>query len=1194
MKLMVAGIIFFYSSVFPGDLGKIIKFDHITVDQGLSQNSVIAIIQDSKGFMWFGTQEGLNRYDGYSFKVFEHNPDDSTSLSDNYIFSLYESNGGDIWIGTSGGGLNKYNRMKENFTRYNYDPQDENTLSHDNVIVIYEDKAGILWVGTYYGLNKFDPKAEQFTRFYIDPEFTEQNNILAIFEDSSGELWIGSRLGGLNKFDRDSGSWQRFLNDPSDPKSLSHNAVISIFEDSHGDFWVGTLGGGLNKFDKATGEFVRFVNIPGVPTSLSNNIVWTIYEDRSGTLWIGTAGGGLCEFDRENQEFIRHVNDPYDPNCLNNDIIQSIVEDNAGTLWIGTGGGGVNKLDRQKLKFFHYKINPSNSYSSGDNFIWSIEEHDSDAIWIGTQSGGLYLVDKQMKKIEHFIHEPSNPNSLSHNYVYSVLRDKSGIIWIGTNGGGLNKLMNPLNAYDGKNHIKFKHYFYDPTDSTSLGSNSVRQIFEASDGTIWIGTYGGGLNRFDRETETFTRYLADPNNPNGITSDYIFNIHEDRTGYLWIGTWDGGMLKFDNDTQIFTQYAQNPYDSTSLSHNRVGSFYEDKTGFLWIGTDCGLSKFDKLTNSFKRYTKKDGLPNNVIYGILPDDFGNLWISTNRGLSRFNPVTEEFKNFDVSDGLQSNEFNAGAHLKTEDGEMIFGGINGITIFHSNDILNNSYIPPVVLTAFKKYGKEIELEKSISEIDQITLSYQDNSFSFEFTALDYVNPRKNQYAYKLDGYDSDWILCGNSHSATYTRIPPGDYIFKVKGSNNDGIWNEGGTSVKIIIIPPFWQTLWFKTVLILIILTTVYSLYRMRISTIEKKKKELQERVTERTKAAEALQNALDEVERLKNRLQAENIYLQDEIRIVHNFENIITQNDSFKKVLRSVEQVAATDATVLILGESGTGKELLARAIHSISQRKERPLVKVNCSALPVNLIESELFGHEKGAFTGAISRKIGRFDLANEGTLFLDEIGDLPLEVQAKLLRVLQEGEFERLGSTSTIKVNVRIIAATNRDLEQGIKRGTFREDLFYRLNVFPIRVPPLREHKDDIPLLVQHFIKKYTQKIGSNILTVPQNVMNTLAEYHWPGNVRELENIIERAIILSPANKLILGDWFSRVNSLKRDVKFLTLEENEKQYIIKALNKTGWRISGEKGVARLLGINPKTLESRMKKLGITRKTDNF
>ena len=360
--------------------------------------------------------------------------------------------------------------------------------------------------------------------------------------------------------------------------------------------------------------------------------------------------------------------------------------------------------------------------------------------------------------------------------------------------------------------------------------------------------------------------------------------------------------------------------------------------------------------------------------------------------------------------------------------------------------------------------------------------------------------------------------------------------------------------------------------------------------ENLEKRVVQRTAELSKANASLQEALSEVERLKNRLEAENIYLQEEIKLQHNFEEFISHSEVIKRILRQVEQVASTDATVLMLGETGTGKELLVRAVHNISARRDRPLVKVNCAALPANLIESELFGHEKGAFTGALTHKIGRFQLADGGTIFLDEIGDLPLELQSKLLRVLQEGEFERLGNPRTTKVDVRIIAATNRDLEKAIENRDFREDLYYRLNVFPIKSPPLREHKEDIPLLVKHFVMKYGAKIGKKIEDIPQKVMDTLQAYVWPGNVRELENVIERAVITSSGKKLQLGDWLPKVGTSSGASHIPTLKELEREHIVEVLELTGWRVRGEKGAAKILGIKSTTLEARMNKLGVKRK----
>ena len=349
------------------------------------------------------------------------------------------------------------------------------------------------------------------------------------------------------------------------------------------------------------------------------------------------------------------------------------------------------------------------------------------------------------------------------------------------------------------------------------------------------------------------------------------------------------------------------------------------------------------------------------------------------------------------------------------------------------------------------------------------------------------------------------------------------------------------------------------------------------------------ITERKYAAEALQDALAEVVSLKNRLQRENLYLRQEFKRSHNFEEIVSQDEGFIEILSEVEQVAATEATVLILGETGTGKELIARAIHNISGRSERPLVKLNCATLPDSLIESELFGHERGAFTGAIARKVGRFELANGTTIFLDEIGELPMESQVKLLRVLQEGEFERLGGSDTIKVDVRVIAATNRDLMRAISEGRFREDLYYRLNIFPIHIPPLRERKGDIPLLVRYFVKKYSAKVGKQVQRVSQEVMDGLLNYNWPGNVWELENITERAVIITRGKRLEVGNWLPRREVLAEMSGVATLAEVERSHILRVLESTHWRVSGEKGAAKVLGMNPQTLFSKMRKLGINR-----
>jgi DNA-binding NtrC family response regulator/ligand-binding sensor domain-containing protein len=1176
-----------------------IQFENISIDQGLSQSIVKCIIQDKKGFIYFGTEDGLNRYDGYSFNVMRNKPEDENSLSYNDITSLYEDHLGNLWIGTFNGGLNKYNANNKKITRFLYDPENNNSISHANINAIIEDNSGALWAGTDNGLNRIVEDSvdgiysiERFLSEPGNPNGLIHNIVHTIFQDQYGIIWVGTEGGLYELIPIQGGDNQTIFNhyqhNPADPISLSNNYVRIIFEDSRGNLWVGT-DLGLNRIVRSNINeddisFVSYKYNPSDINSISHNEIYSISEDESGVLWIGTNGGGITLFDVEKNEFSRYLNDPQNPRSISYNEIRSLFRDRSGIMWVGTYGGGVEKVFRGAQQFSLNNHKPNNPKSLSHPIIWSICEDKNGILWVGTHGGGLDKLDRENNSFKHYKHNPDDPNSISSDIVRMIYEDSEGILWIGTHGGGLNK-------FDPQTEI-FKIYMTNPVDPNSLGYNEIRGIYKDKTGVLWIGTYGRGLDKFDDKTETFTHYRYDPDNPSSISNDFVRVIFEDNSGVLWIGTEGGGLNKYNRETETFKRFRSDPTDATSISNDYIFTIHEDKSGILWLGTwGGGLNKFDPETEKFSYYTIKDGLPSDAIYGVLEDEAGNLWMSTNNGLSRFNPETESFKNYNIKDGLQNTEFNGGSYFKSKNGEMFFGGITGFNSFFPENIKDNKYIPPIVITSFQKFNKPVQFNRPVYEISEIDLSYKDYVFSFEFAALDYAAPEKNEYAYKMEGLDDDWIYTGSERRyATYTTLSPGEYLFRVKGTNSDGIWNEGGASIKIIITPPFWQTWWFRGILFLIIVVGVFLLYKKRVKNLEEKRKALAERLEEKTELSDELQNALSEVERLKNRLVAENIYLQDEIKLQHNFENIITQSEVLKKLLHKVEQVASTDATVLILGESGTGKELFTRAIHNISDRGERPLVKVNCSALPANLIESELFGHEKGAFTGATTRKIGRFELADGGTIFLDEIGDLPLELQPKILRVLQEGEFERIGNPKTIKVDVRIIAATNRDLKTEIRKGNFREDLFYRLNVFPITIPPLRERKEDIPLLVNHFVNEYSTKIGRKIETVSQTIINTLQIYHWPGNVRELENIIERALITGEGKKLTLSDWLPKQEIHINSDEFLTIHENERQHIIKALEKTDWRISGENGAAKILGIKRTTLEARMKKLDIQRK----
>jgi signal transduction histidine kinase/ligand-binding sensor domain-containing protein/CheY-like chemotaxis protein len=828
-----------------------ITFEHLTVQQGLSDNTIFCILQDSKGFMWFGTQEGLNRFDGYGFKIYPNNPKTAYSLSNGNTWSLFEDQRGVMWVGTQGGGLNKYDRERDRFTCYRNDPNDPTSLSDDYVRTIYEDQKGALWIGTRSGgLNKFDREKEQFIHYKNIPDdlaSLSNNTVRSIYEDKKGVMWIGT-MDGLNKFDREKGQFIHYKNNPHDPGSLSNNNIHSIYEDRKGIIWIGTIDG-LNKFDREKEQFIHYKKHADNSNSLSSNLIFSIYEDQSGVLWIGTIDG-LNRFDREKEHFIHYKNNPNDPSSLTNNSVRIIYQDRLGVLWLGTWGGGLNILDREKIRFKHYQANPDAPNSLGFNSIFSIGEDPSGILWIGTWGGGLYKFDRKKNKCTHYWANLDEQNSLNNNTVKTILLGREGVMWLGTWGGGLNKF-DPAEE-------TFVHYKNNPNDPSSLSNNFINAVYEDQSGLLWIGTWGG-LDKFNPRKETFIHYKNSPNDPSSLSNDFINAIYEDQPGLLWIGTWGGGLNKFVLEKNIFTYYKNNPDNSNSLSNDRVTSVYKSKDGVLWIGTrGGGLNKFEIDRNLWTNYSEKEGLADNVVYGILEDHHANLWLSTNKGISKFNPQNGTFKNYDVNDGVEANEFNTGAACKSRmSGEMFFGGMNGFNSFYPERIKDNSYIPPVVITAFKKFNQPVILDKAISEIEEIRIPQKDNFFSFEFAALNYRNPGRNQYAYRLEGFDKKWVQCGTRRYASYTNLSGGTYIFRVKGSNNDGIWNKKGASVKIIILPPFWETWWFRLLALIFILGGIYLFFQLRTRGVEAQRVKLEALVGERTRELKKRQIELEE-------------------------------------------------------------------------------------------------------------------------------------------------------------------------------------------------------------------------------------------------------------------------------------------------------------------------------------------------
>ncbi len=828
---------------------KRLTFEHLSIENGLSQIAVNAILQDSKGFLWFGTEDGLNRYDGYKFEIFKPEPNNKNAIYDNFIWDLFEDSDNNIWIGTNSGGLNKYNYVTNSFKHFLQDSENKNTLSNNNVRVIYEDKHNILWIGYNNGmLDKFNKQKNSFESIKLIIDTKENiSSIRAICEDNYGNLWIGTEGNGLIKLNSDGQIKKVYKNSKLNKKSLSGNSIWSLLVDGN-NLWVGTYNQGLNKLNIKTGEITYYKKNKN-RTSIINNNITDLMLDQNKYLWI-TTEDGLSILDTKKNIFINYQNDISDLSSISNNFVRTVIQDNSGLIWLGTVGGGVNKvnLDRKFKHFFH---NPSDVNSLSHNVIRSIYEDRNNNIWIGTLGKGLNKFNKYKNRFQHFYNNPKSKIKLSENIVSSLFEDEENNLWIGTWGGGLDRIT--FNNHNTNSTIKEITFFkHNEKDNQSISSNIVQAIYKDSKKNFWIGTEEG-LELFFPKSGKFFHFKSDLNKPESLSDNRIQSkcIIEDKIGNLWIGTWRGlnrviikNKINEKSSPKIsFQRFLHNPSDTNSISDNRILSMYEDSINkdsnkvILWLGTiGGGLNKLnieiekDSIKNiRYKNYTEQDGLPNNVIYGILSDENGNLWLSTNNGISKFNPFTEKFRNYDILDGLQSNQFFWGAFCKARDGELFFGGVNGLNSFYPNELKDNEHIPPIYITNISfipsKKKNKIPVKKSaLWNGKNLKLPYDTYTLNIEFAALDFTTPQKNKYKYKLKNVDNNWIIASHKNTVQYSNISEGEYEFNVIGSNNDAVWNNIGTSILITIETPFWKTWWFITISFLLLAILVgYFIY-----------------------------------------------------------------------------------------------------------------------------------------------------------------------------------------------------------------------------------------------------------------------------------------------------------------------------------------------------------------------------------
>ncbi len=799
-------------------INKQLRFESITVDDGLSQNNINTILQDSNSFIWFGTYEGLNRYDGYNFKIFRNIPENKNSLSDNDIRVVLQSKSGVFYIGTRNGGLNHYDSIKDIFYRYPIaDSRSKrsvnNSISHETVNAICEDASGTIWIGTSFGLNSLDKDSGLITKFFNNPADSNSvvgNKINSIIEDCEQILWIGTDS-GLSSYDRRKGVFANYRNIKNDNSSLSNNRINTIFQDVNGNIWIGTADG-LNIFDRYDRSFVKYVHNPNNINSISDNMINSIYQDRQYNFWIGT-DKGMNIYNPLTKIFQVYSKNTGENYSLNSDQIRVIYEDKSGVLWIGSNFG-INKFCRLKNQFDYYISNPKHKNTLLGKDVWAINK-DNDYLWIGSRDGGITGINTEGNNYIYYKHNPLNNNSLTSNKVVSIARGPDGNLWAGTREFGLNRINTNSNTV--------KRYVNSPSDPQSLNGSTVWSIFTDSNNKLWIGT-DKGLDLWNPDNDVFQHFTNIEGNPNTICPYDIVQIQEDVSdkNILWLGTLGGGILKFNKSTYTSVQFKNLPDNPQSLSNNRVWSFCQTKNSdIIWIGTlGGGINKFNKKTGFVERFSEKDGLANNVVHSIFRDKKDNLWLSTNKGLSKFNIDKKSFKNYYHEDGIQKGEFNPGSGFLSSSGEIFFGGDEGVTAFIPEKIQDNKSLPVVKITGFRKFETPVKFDTAIEETKNIKLSYNDSFFSFDFIALDFNAPERNQYAYKMEGFDKSWNYSGTRRYVSYSNLKGGEYVFKVKAANNDGLWNEAGTSIHIDIENAPWKTWWAYTLYFIIILSLLY--------------------------------------------------------------------------------------------------------------------------------------------------------------------------------------------------------------------------------------------------------------------------------------------------------------------------------------------------------------------------------------
>lgn len=822
----------------------VISFERISVENGLSQNTVYTILRDHKGFMWFGTEDGLNRFDGYGFKVFANVVSDKSSLSNNRVIAMIEDRQNRLWIGTIGGGLNQFIWEDESFRVYKHEPTDELSLSNNRVMALVEDSSGKIWIGTADGgVNLFDPETGQFKRYQnttTKPGVLPSNVVRTLFIDSNKQLWVGTE-NGVAIFDPQKDAFTPFDVKQYNGASLDVGVVRRFFEDSNGCVWIATELHGVICYNPNKNVFTFVRKDISTKNSLPSNTVHDIYQDDEGNMWFATFGG-LSKYEPQRKRFINHTSNLYDSKSISSNLTRCLFEDQLGVFWVGTQNNGVSKFNRKCKKFIVYRNFPGNIFDIPSTTVRSIFEDKDGIIWIGTYGEGILNFDIKNENFTYFKAKPNTPGALPSNFVTSITQDKRGNIWVGT--------INGIARYNRQTR-SFESQF-----NNSLPEKRIRYLLIDSQDVLWVATLNRGLVKLMPNGNTFKSYRFSPNVKTSLSQDRLTSLFEDSFGNFWIATSNEGLNLFDRESgHVIKVFRKDAEDSKTIASDRVLSFYQDKQNRLWFGTAEGVSLYSYTDSTFTNFTTRQGLPNDVIYGIVGDSEDRLWLTTNKGISCMDKsdITQpKFRNYDKHDGFPVNEFSEGAFSMLRSGNLLFGGINNFIVFNPNQIKDNQVPPSTYITECRIEGGEsirngkVDLVLNVLEKDTIKLSFTQNNLTFAITALHFVAPEKNIFMYKLEGFDNTWIRANaNQRLVKYTNLKPGEYTFKVKASNLDGYWNEEGDSLYIIIKSPFWNRWWFYVLISLVFTLIAYGLIKLREEQLIKSKILLENMVADRT-------------------------------------------------------------------------------------------------------------------------------------------------------------------------------------------------------------------------------------------------------------------------------------------------------------------------------------------------------------